>query len=504
MLGDAVTEISEVPEEVGEEELSAELAALESRFPDYPTRLMWFLVAVSIVDNTDRTVLSTAFEDIKRAFGISDADLGLLTGAYSLVAALSVIPFGFLADRTRRTVLIALGFIPWSLAMFWQGAATSFGMMFVARLFLGSIEATNGPSTPSLMGDYFRVERRTWMFGIQGMGATLGYAIGLFGGGAMITLFGWRYTFVIWGVIGLAMGALVLRVLPEPERGLPDAIYRTQTRLTEWRAGRRPDLQASVELPGPSVDGMEADLVGPMSPVDYRTLSAKDAMRQVARIKTMWILLFASMLAAFFTSGLTTWPPTFFRRYHEMTAAAAGAVTGANALLATAGVVIGARLGDRLVVRGRPRDRLFMIAGGNFAAGVIYFGAFATEDTTVAVALYVAGSLAITLPVAPTLAMMLGDIIAPQLRGRASALTAIVRVAGTTAAPILFGVLSDAFGLRTALLAMVPAALAGSVVTLFAYWSYLPDMAGAQEAALRQHRLEVADELATRDQTTEP
>src|SRR5688572_27498367 len=82
--------------------LEATRAKLRKAFPDYPLRYVYILVGVGAIDAADRTVLATVFEDVKNAFGVSDAQLGLLTAAYSVVATLSVIPFGWLADRRNR------------------------------------------------------------------------------------------------------------------------------------------------------------------------------------------------------------------------------------------------------------------------------------------------------------------------------------------------------------------------------------------------------------------
>src|SRR5206468_6537382 len=79
--------------------LPAEVERLQRRLPAYPTRLLYVLMAVAAVEAADRTILSTVMEDVKRAFGVSDTQLGLLTGAYAVIAALSVLPFGILTDR---------------------------------------------------------------------------------------------------------------------------------------------------------------------------------------------------------------------------------------------------------------------------------------------------------------------------------------------------------------------------------------------------------------------
>lgn len=458
----------------------AEIATLRARFVAAPQRYAYILMVVSLVDGSDRQLLSTVFEDVKRAFDISDAQLGLLTAAYSLVATLSIIPFGFLTDRTNRVRLIALGFVPWSIAQIWSGVAGSFAMLFVARLFLGTIEATNGPSTPSLIGDYYPVERRSRVFGILGMGGILGATFGLAAGGLAASIFGWRTAFVLWGLMGFLAGGAVLRLLREPERGVADALYRAEERL------RLLDAAAETEVEEPAeevaVDGF-----------DYRSLTPKRAIREVVRVRTLWVVLAATSVTMFFNAA-TIWVPTFYRRYHGMSAGTAGATVAVVSLATVAAIVVGSRLGDRHVRRRRPERRFLLIGVAQITAMVGYLTSFSVESTPLSVLLLMWGAFLSGIPIAVVQAMML-DVVVPHLRGRASAVQAAVRVVGTAGAPLTFGILSDALGLRSAWLTLIPLLGLAGLLMLIGLRTYPKDAERALSEAGRQMRLELRDEL---------
>lgn len=438
-------------------------------------------MAVSAVDAADRTIMSTVFEDVKRAFDVSDAQLGTLIGAYSVVAALSVLPFGFLADRVSRVKLIAFGMLPWSLAMVLTGVSTSFTMMFVVRLMLGTVEATNGPATPSLIGDYYPVDKRSRLYGIYGIGSLAGTLFGFAVAGVLATLFSWRLTFVAWGAVGLVVGAVVLRLMREPARGVPDALHRLEHRI---RALDEVTVFPTTEATSP-VDETEPR-VGDW---DYRAMPWAKAVREILRIRTMWILFVAGSLGEFLMSGLATWAVTFFRRYHGLSAAGAGAVTALLALGTVAGVYVGGRLGDRMLARGQAGRRLWLAGLASIGTTAAIVPAFAASSLTVAVPFFLATGFLVGLPMAPRDAVGL-DIIVPHLRGRASAVRSLLRVGMTALAPIAFGLLSEAFGLRQAILFGAPTLLVGGLVTLIAARTYPDDMDFAQAEALRQHLLE--------------
>jgi MFS family permease len=472
------------PELPERERLQSDLERLRARFPAHPNRYLYVLVAVGAVDAADRTILSTVFEDVKRAFDVSDAKLGLLVAAYSVVATLSLIPFGWAADRYSRVRLIALGFVPWSIAMVWTGAASSFAMMFVARLFLGSIEATNGPSTPSLLGDYYPVSRRSRMFGTAAVGGLVGTVTGLAAGGVIASLAGWRMAFFVWGGLGFVCAAVVVRILPEPERGLPDAISHLETQVAAFDGRHEPRV---VVAPAPAY-AASAD-----RPVDhdYRQLSIREAARQIVKVKTMWIVFVSGAVSEFTMSGLGVWAPTFFRRYYGLNAAAAGSLVALLAMSTVGGIMTGARLGDRAFARD-PTARIRIAGVASMASFGALFIAFRFDSLPLVIPSFVAAGFLVGVPMAPLGAVGL-DVLVPQLRGRASAVRSVLRVGGTAAAPLLFGYLSDRHGLRSALLLTMPAIFFAGVIVLLAAWTYVADMGHAQAEALRQHTLQDAE-----------
>ena len=457
--------------------LQGEVDTLRERFPTYPMRWLYLIMGVGAIDFADRAVLAVVFDDIKATFGVSDSALGSLVAAYTIVATLSVIPCGIIADRWRRTWLIAIGFLPWSLAMLWQGAATSFAMMFVARLFLGSIEATNGPSSLSLVGDYYPVNRRSRVLGIWRLFEQLGTFVGFALAGVLATAFGWRSPFFVFGMLGFLCGAVVWKYLPEPERGLPDSLYEAERRLARTDAA-----SSAAVVPEP-----ERTSAAVSATTDWSAAGLRQAFGYIARIRTAWIMAVSSGLSAFAVAGLGAWVASFLRRYHDMSAAGAGGVTLLFGVGSIAGLLVGSRLGDRLLERGRPNGRIHLVVVTSIVGWLFAIPGFGIDTTWLAVALLVVGGFFISLPIGPTWAMWL-DIIVPQLRGRADALFTIVRVLMIAAAPWLIGVVSDASSLRTAFMVAMPVVAIRGLVLLLALPSYERDADRARDEARRWAR----------------
>lgn len=492
--------------------LAIEATKLRARMPAYPIKFLYIMTLAFAIDAMSRSLLGIVLEDVRRDFGVSDFDMSALNAAYLTVAGVSVIPFGVIADRWSRRNLIALGFIPWGLAMMWQSVAGTFLLMFIARMFLGSIEGTNGPATPSLLGDYYPVKRRNRAFGIFATGTSLGTTLGILFGGALAASLGWRGAFFTFGVIGLLTGLLLFRTLKEPDRGLQDTLYRLEAEIDqldrteelEAEALANPDIAdvvlglsddrdgeghqpAAIDPPPQSSDGAEEELTD-----DYRDVSPVRALAILARNKTFSLLLLGQVVTDFFIGILGFFAITFFRRYHGLSVAGASGVVSLLSIALIIGTVQAGRIGDRLVARGTPGARVKL----TWLSRLLVFAAISMAWATPNLALAIPGFLltgyllGLTNPLTAAVSV---DIVVARLRGQSSGLVAAIRAGSGALGPLLLGYLSDVYGMRQGTLFLAPALLVSAVITWMAGRFYDADHERAQTESLRQHALEQAD-----------
>ena len=197
----------------------------------------WFVVFVlcitSIFAYLDRQIINLLVEPIKADLGINDTQIGLLTGfSFALLYVLVAVPIAWIADFGNRTRVITIGIICWALATFFCGLATSFLLLFVARMFVGLGEATLAPSGYSLMGDYFPPEKVglavSCLTGAGFLGGGLAYIIGGQIVGMLnqvdsytLPLIGmvkpWQLAFMVVAIPGLLL-VLLMQFVKEPPR----------------------------------------------------------------------------------------------------------------------------------------------------------------------------------------------------------------------------------------------------------------------------------------------
>ena len=101
---------------------------------DFGSDNRWYALVVfffvSVFNYLDRTILSILQVPVKHDLGLSDAQMGALTGlAFAVFYTTFSLPIARLADRTVRKVVIAASLIVWSVMTALMGLATSFVLL---------------------------------------------------------------------------------------------------------------------------------------------------------------------------------------------------------------------------------------------------------------------------------------------------------------------------------------------------------------------------------------
>lgn len=435
------------------------------------------LAATVALESGERLSLSQAFDGLQDEFGISDTALGFLPAAMILVGLVGAFPFGFLADRLRRTALLGTGMGIWAVCMLLNGFAPGYGYLLLARLGVGMVEA-NGPAAWSLLADYYPVRERAKRLGLYQSGGLVGAIVGLVGGGVAVSLGGWRWAFWMWVPLGVVVAMFVYR-LPEPRRGDQDQDFFSDDLAIDMGAALETVEATAVAdrlvLPPPEREGT----------LDYERATPRQVYRELLRIRSMWFALLAITISSLLLNGLQAWAVEYFKRVHGLSAAGAGGLTAVFGLGAAAGVMGGGFLADALLRRGVVNARVYVVAFSSMAATAFLLPGFLSTNLAVSGVLMILGGCLLTLPIAPGEAMM-NDVVVAQLRGRAGTVRSVVRSIGA-AGPVLVGVLSTAFGIRVAVASIVPIYAVGGVVMLFAARTYPADLAfvGAETRRLR-------------------
>ena len=180
-----------------------------------------FLLALLLY--IDRICISVAKEPIADALVLNDKQMGWVMAAFSLGYAFFQTPSGILADRLGPRKTLTTIVTLWSGFTALTGVTWNFISLLVVRFLFGAGEAGAFPGMSRAIYSWIPLKERGLVTGINFSGSRLGAAFALPMVAWMITDFGWRTTFYILGVIGVAWATLwyiLFRDNPEDHQGI--------------------------------------------------------------------------------------------------------------------------------------------------------------------------------------------------------------------------------------------------------------------------------------------
>ena len=365
------------------------------------------LTLMSAVAFMDRQILAVLIQPVKMEFGLSDLQIGLVTGlGFALTFGLLGVPLGRLADRRERRSLIAWCRGAGGLLAALGGISLGFWSLMFTRAGSALSDAGGSPASMSMLADLYPPEQRSRAMSVFSTGGSVGALMALVLGSWLAEQYGWRTTVVIGGCGSLLLALLLRWSVHEPLRVLT--------------------AQASADAP------------------------RQGAMAAVwAQPVTRWLIVGAACaLLAGYSFG--AWNTALLVRRHGLSLQQAGWISGTAALLSVFGSLAAGSLTDHLARRdlrwqlGVPVLGLGLALPCALAYLLLPAGALAP-----AVVLVVAFAFFMPWWVAPTYAA-LSLVVPAQRRATASALVLLSgAIVGNGVGPIFTGWLSDLIHLRT-------------------------------------------------------
>ncbi len=398
----------------------------KSRF-DYKWAALGLLWVAFFLQQGMRQVYGPLLGSIRESLGATDVQLGLASSLFTLVYGLTIPFAGFAADRFSRKWMVVAGVAIFSAGILSSGFVTCIGALVVTYgLVNGFGQPFYYPASTSLVSQLHADTKATALSLLQ-----LGMYIGVIGcswlAGGLATLGadGWRLPFKALGALGL-VAALVLALGLRNTKHAPTAAADAASRVTPLMA-----LKAMFSKPAAV------------------------------------LIALALGMEVYVDVGFKTWMPS----YLADTFAVGKASAGLHAVLwhylgAALGILVGSRLGDRLVKR-VPAIRFWIIGGGLLlGAPFIALMSLATTYWGCCVAMGLFGVFRGAYDSNNFAAFF--DVVEPRFHASAAGFNLMIAFLFGCFSPMVLGWTKECFSLSTGLLTLSAAYLAGTVLLAFA------------------------------------
>jgi MFS family permease len=380
--------------------------------PNYKWWVVAMLWCISFFNYADRQAVFSIFPLLEKEMNLDPVQLGLLGSSFAWVYGLSAPLAGMIVDRVKRVKAILGGLHAWSIICMATALSRNFGHLLFFRAAEGLGETFYYPASMSLVSDYHGKESRSRAMGVHQTSVYVGTIAGGFFAGWIGQVYGWRWSFIVFGGLGVLLGFVLHKFLHEPVRGAADG----------------------PAAPASAVAGGQAKAP--------EKLTAGQTFALILRKPTAMALMLAFMCANFVAVVLLSWMPKFLHDKFELNLAMAGLAATVFAQVASmTGAPIGGWLADKLRAKSAGGRMMVQATGVLLGAPMVALCGLTGEITWLLVALTGWGFFK-GLYDANIFASMY-DVIPANARGSAAGLMNTVGWLGGGTAPLLIGVVAS-------------------------------------------------------------
>ncbi len=145
---------------------------------------------------------------IKAELNLNYFQSGLLVSAFAIMSGFSQILGGWLGDKIKRWIMVAIGLAGIGLTSIGIGLTSSFVLLLIVLFIMGIFAGAYHPSAVPALSSFFE-DKRGKALGLHMIGGSIGFGLGPFLGTAIATAFDWHMAFIIMAIPSLAASASV-------------------------------------------------------------------------------------------------------------------------------------------------------------------------------------------------------------------------------------------------------------------------------------------------------
>ncbi len=161
--------------------------------------LLFFATTINYLD---RQVISLLKPLLTTEFTWTESDYAGIVTTFTLAYGISTLLAGYFIDRIGTKIGYTVSIAVWSVAAMVHALAGGTSGFMVARALLGIGESGNFPASIKTVAEWFPKRERAFATGLFNSGANIGAVVAPAVVPALALAVGWRWTFIITGLLG--------------------------------------------------------------------------------------------------------------------------------------------------------------------------------------------------------------------------------------------------------------------------------------------------------------
>ncbi len=444
--------------------MTAELKEAAGKPKRQTGRILTALGFGFFIDSAEDQALPMLFPAIRDSLGLNYAALSVINSVRIIFQTFSGPIWGVLADRYNRKWILVIGTGLWGLWTVLTGLVTDYYQLLIVRVIaclgLGALY----PAAFSMLADVFGPRRRGRAMGAISAIGMFGIVIGAFAFGELLNIpdVGWRYSFIGLGIASILSGVLIAVLIRDPVRGAAE-----------------PELEAVItESAAAQFRFKMADI---LSVLRSRTV-------WVNFIQGIFVITPINALAAFFVTWLVD-----DRGFPE---ADAPLIFGSIVISLAIGSLVGGLVADWADERS-PKYGRIVVSQVSILIALPAMWLLLTRATELLpiIGLSSIAGFFLDWTRRGVKQPLVQNVVRPELRATAMALTEFFQGAVASIVIILFGGFADQYGLTQTLLILAVGFWTVGFFVAFAYYFYYPP----ESAQLRREMADRREQILSAD-----
>jgi len=182
----------------------AVIAGAVERVGRYRWIVVWLLFAATAINYIDRQMIAVLKPDLAKELSWTEGDYANIVFYFQAAYAIGYLGFGKIVDWLGARFGYAIAVVIWTIAHVAHGGVHSVTQFAMARFGLGIGESGNFPAGVKAVADWFPARERAFAVGLFNAGSNVGAILTPLLIWAMVPAIGWRMTFVVTGIFGVA------------------------------------------------------------------------------------------------------------------------------------------------------------------------------------------------------------------------------------------------------------------------------------------------------------